>query len=219
MGKLNQTLRLYRCQSSVSPVGGQHFAPYPRTLTMVWKPVSNATGYVVTVQFYSNTPSGKTWLTKPPYNAASNSLTVDFPSNVPGRWNVSAVDSTGAHTPSPTSGWGDFDFTVQVLATPILVSPLNGQVFGNFPRKTVLVWQPVAGATGYYITVDACISGKTVTASSIWQNVVKGTVQGTSFTFDFVGAQPARWNVMAVDSTNGHQQSEVSAYSNFTYTV
>ena len=203
----------------VSPVNGQHYPPYPRTLTLVWKAVSGATGYVVTVQFYSNTPQSQTWLTKPAYNATSTSLTVDFPSNVPGRWSVSAVDSTGAHTPSPNSVWGNFDFTVLTLATPVLVSPLNGQVFANYPRKTVIVWQPVAGATGYYITVDACNSGSPVNANSVWQNVIKGTIQATSYAFDFVGAQPGRWNVMAVDSTNGHQQSAVSAWSYFTYTI
>jgi hypothetical protein len=203
----------------VSPINGQHFIPFPRKLTMVWKPVPYANGYVVTVQFYSNTPQGKTWLTKPAYNAASTSLTVDFPCNVPGRWCVHAIDSTGAHTPSLDSGWGTFDFTVLVLATPVLVSPLNDQVFANYPRKTVLVWQPVSGATGYYLTVDACTSPAPINANSVWQNVVKGTVQGTSFTFDFVGAQPGRWNVMAIDSTDDHQQSEVSAWSNFAYKI
>jgi hypothetical protein len=203
----------------VSPVNGQHFSPYPRTLTLVWKVVSGATGYVVTVQFYSNTPQGQTWLTKPPVNVASTSLTVDFPSNVPGRWCVSAVDSTGAHTPSPNSAWGDFDFTVLILDTPILVSPRDGQRFSNYPRKTTLTWKSVAGATGYFVTVDCCISSPPVNAASKWQNVLKGTVQTTSITFDFVGAQPGRWCVMAIDSTNGHQQSAVSTWSNFTYSV
>lgn len=96
----------------ISPVNGQHFPPYPRTLTLAWKVVSGATGYVVTVQFYSNTPQGKTWLTKPPVNVASTSLTVDFPSNVPGRWCVRTVDNTGAHTPSPDSAWSNFDLNM-----------------------------------------------------------------------------------------------------------
>ena len=203
----------------VSPVEGQHFPPYPRTLTLSWKAVQYATGYIVTVQFYSNSSNGKVWLTKPPVNTSATSVTVDFPANIPGRWCVSAVDSTSMHTASSNSAYRNFDFTVLVLDTPVLVSPLNGQVFANYPRKTILVWQPVAGATRYFVTVDACNSGKIVTPTSTWQNVLKGTVQTNSITFDFVGAQPGRWSVFAIDSTNGHQQSAASAWSNFTYTI
>lgn len=69
--------------------------PYPRKLTLTWMPVTAATEYSVTVQFYSNTPQGKTWLTKPAVTATLTTLTVDFPANVPGRWSVKAIDSTG----------------------------------------------------------------------------------------------------------------------------
>jgi hypothetical protein len=202
----------------VTPTNGQQFPPYPRTVNLVWKAVSGATDYVVTVQFYSNTPQGKTWLTKPPVMTTSTSLIFNFPSNVPGRWNVRAEDSTSKHTPSPDSQWSTFDFTVQILEKPTLISPLEGQIFSNYPRKTALVWTPVAGATGYVVTVDAC-QDRQATSKSIWQNVLKTIVQTTSFTFNFVGAQPGRWNVFAIDNTNGHQQSDPTAWNNFSYTV
>jgi len=102
----------------VSPAEGQHFPPYPRTLTLTWKAVPNATGYTVTVQFYSNSSNGKVWLTKPPVSTSATSVTVDFPANIPGRWCVSAVDSTGMHTASSNSAYRNFDFSVLTLDTP-----------------------------------------------------------------------------------------------------
>lgn len=202
----------------VSPINGQHFPPYPRTLTMVWNPVTGATGYIVTVQFLSNTAQGKTWLTKPPYTTNAATLTINFPANIPGRWFVKAVDSTGVHTQSSDSQWGDFDFTVQVLDTPKLVSPTDGQVFSHYPRTTTLAWNPVTGATGYVVQVDCC-QDRQILPGSIWQTVQKTIVNTTAFTFNFNGAQPGRWCVFAIDSTNSHQQSPPSAWRIFKYTV
>jgi hypothetical protein len=187
-------------------------------LTLVWKPVAAATEYSITVQFYSNTPQGKTWLTKPAVTSVATTLTVDFPANVPGRWSVKAIDSTGAHTPSGDSAWSDFDFTVQTLDTPTLVSPVNNQVFSHYPRTTTLAWNPVAGATGYVVTVDACLD-RQVSSGSVWQNVQKLIVPTNAYTFNFNGAQPGRWCVFAIDSTNAHQQSAPSPWRIFTYTV
>jgi hypothetical protein len=202
----------------VSPINGQHFPAFPRKLTMTWKPVNGANGYSVTVQFYSNTPQGKTWLTKPAYNTTSTQLTVDFPSNVPGRWCVKALDSTGARPASPDSQLCDFDFTIPVLATPQLVSPVNGQVFSHYPRVTTLAWNPVAEATGYVIQVDAC-QDRDILPGSIWQTVQKTIVDTNAFTFNFNGAQPGRWSVFAIDSSNNHQQSTPSQWNTFKYTV
>ncbi len=202
----------------VSPINNQQFPPYPRKLTMTWQPVSGATEYSVTVQFYSNTASGKTWLTKPAVTSTTNTLTVDFPANIPGRWSVKALDSTGAHTPSADSAWSTFDFTVQTLQTPTLVSPPNGQVFNHYPRSTTLAWNPVPNATGYVVTVDCC-QDRQILPGSIWQTVQKTIVPTTAFTFNFNGAQPGRWCVFAIDSTNTRQQSAPSAWSIFTYTV
>jgi hypothetical protein len=202
----------------VSPINGQHL-PLPRKLTLVWNAVPGATGYTVTVQWYSNTPQGKTWLTKPTLTTASTSLTVDFPACCPGRWCVRAEDANGWKRASVDSQWSDFDFTIQILETPTLISPANGQVFSNYPRKTTLTWRAVANATGYVVVVDACQDCQ-VTNTSIWQSVVPKTiVQSTSLTFDFAGAQPGRWCVFAINSANAYQQSEPSAWNNFSYTV
>jgi hypothetical protein len=202
----------------VSPVNNQHFPPYPRKLTLTWQPVTGATEYSATLQFLCTTAQGKTWLTKPAISATTTTLAVDFPANVPGRWSVKAIDSTGAHTPSPDSAWSTFDFTVQILDTPTLVSPPNGQVFNHYPRNTTLAWNPVPNATGYVVQVDAC-QDRQICPNSIWQTVQKLIIQTTAFTFNFNGAQPGRWCVFAIDSTDAHQQSTPSAWSIFTYTI
>jgi hypothetical protein len=202
----------------VSPVNNQHFPPYPRKVSLLWKSVTGATGYSVTVQFLTNSPQGQNWLTKPPYTATATSLTVDFPANVPGRWCVKALDSTGAHTSSTDSQWSTFDFTVQILDTPILVSPVEGQVFSHYPRRTTLSWNPVAGANGYVVTVDCC-RDREISAGSVWQTVQKTIVDTTAFSFDFNGAQPGRWCIFAIDNTNAHQQSPPSAWRTFRFTV
>jgi hypothetical protein len=217
-GAIKQAPTPLSTPTPISPVNNERFPPYPRKLTMTWQPVEGATDYSVTVQFYSNTAQGKTWLTKPPVTTPSTTLTVDFPSNVPGRWSVKALDSTNKHTASADSAWSTFDFTVQILDTPILVSPPNGQVFNHYPRATTLAWNPVAGATGYVVTVEAC-QDRQILTGSIWQTVQKVIVQSTAFTFNFIGAQPGRWCVFAIDSTNAHQQSTPSAWSTFSYTV
>ena len=200
----------------VSPTNGQHFPPSPRTLNIVWKSVAGATGYSVTVQFLLT--SSQTWLFKPPYTTTSTSLTVDFPACVPGRWCVKALDSTNVHTSSPDSQWSTFDFSIQTLDTPILVSPVEDQVFSHYPRRTTLAWNPVAGATGYVVQVDCC-QDRQILSGSVWQTVQKTIVNTTAFSFDFNGAQPGRWSVFAIDSTNAHQQSAPSAWRTFRYTV
>jgi hypothetical protein len=193
----------------VSPINGQRL-PLPRKLTLVWNSVTGATGYTVTVQWYSNTPQGKTWLTKPPVTTTSTSLTVDFPACSPGRWCVRVEDANGWKRASVDSQWSDFDFTIQILETPTLISPVNGQIFSNYPRKTMLTWRAVANATGYVVTVDAC-RDRQVSSTSIWQSVLPKTiVQATSFTFDFAGASPGRWCVFAINSANAYQQSALA---------
>jgi hypothetical protein len=203
----------------VSPINNQHFPATPRKLRLEWTPVTGAGGYTVTLQWYSNTPQGKTWLAKSITFIGVTSAWVEFPANCPGRWCVRALRKENMENHSPDSPWSDFDFTIQILETPTLISPANSQSFSNYPRKTTLTWKAVPNATGYVVAVDAC-QDRQVSSSSIWQNVVPKTiVQATSFTFNFVGAQPGRWCVFAINSANAYQQSNPSAWNNFSYTV
>lgn len=87
------------------------------------------------------------------------------------------------------------------LPAPVQLSPPDGLVFDIYPRTTTLKWAPVSGAVKYGVewsyrdsSVDEwcgddprCIT---------WIEYVPNT----SYTFSFVGAQPGRWRVWAVDS-------------------
>jgi hypothetical protein len=105
-----------------------------------------------------------------------------------------------------------------VLATPQQISPANGSSFGYYPRTTTLKWNAVAGAATYTVEVDCfhcCKSGFWCTDVGQQWKVVPG-LTATSYTFDFVGAQPGRWRVWAVRS--GGQQSAKSGWWEFKYT-
>ncbi|MEO1514348.1 MAG: hypothetical protein AAFV95_05025 [Bacteroidota bacterium] len=103
-----------------------------------------------------------------------------------------------------------------VLAAP---RPMGrcGATYNHFPRKTKLQWRPVRGAVKYIVEVDCyhcCKSGKWCSETGkTWK---KETVRGTSYSFNFVGAQPGRWRVRAVNR-NG-KAGKVSAWCNFKYT-
>jgi hypothetical protein len=94
-------------------------------------------------------------------------------------------------------------------AAPTPVSPVNGAVFDHFPRTTTLAWRALPGAVSYVVEVDYFSNG--------WYRFkLVSNVTTTSFTFEFVGAQPGRWRVWAVDS-NG-QESAKTDWLEFRYT-
>jgi hypothetical protein len=89
------------------------------------------------------------------------------------------------------------------LPAPVQVSPGSGSVFSQYPRTTTLRWKPVDGATSYTVEVDCfscCQSNAWCTDVGETWKVVPGITE-TSYTFDFVGAQPGRWRVWAVSSS------------------
>lgn len=107
---------------------------------------------------------------------------------------------------------------VPVLTAPTQVSPPNGSVFGHFPRTTTLNWSPVNGAASYTVEVDCyqcCQANKWCTdVGQTWK--VVPNITSTSYTFDFVGAQPGRWRVWAVGS--GGAQGPKTGWWEFRYT-
>jgi hypothetical protein len=65
-----------------------------------------------------------------------------------------------------------------------------------------LEWAETSGAASYTAEVDCfgcCESGRWCTdvGQTHW---VERNIRATSFTFNFVGAQPGRWRVWAVDT-------------------
>ncbi len=103
--------------------------------------------------------------------------------------------------------------------TPTQLSPANGSVFHNFPRSTTLQWTTVAKAVSYTVEIDCyqcCAINQWCTdVGKTWSLV--SDIKQTTYTFNFVGAQPGRWRVLAMDASG--QKSPVSGWWTFTYTV
>jgi len=94
-----------------------------------------------------------------------------------------------------------FTATGIVASTPSLISPENLSLFDFFPRTTPLSWSAVPGAVSYQVDRSFCESWTLPdypTTCTVWTNYPITGAEGTSFTFDFVGAQPGRWRVRAV---------------------
>jgi hypothetical protein len=108
---------------------------------------------------------------------------------------------------------------VPAFAAPKPISPPDGSIFSNFPRTTSLSWTPVPRAASYTVEIDCfqcCQVNQWCTdVGKTWQ-LVPG-ITATTFTFDFVGAQPVRWRVWAVGPRG--RSGRKSNWSGFVYTV
>lgn len=97
----------------------------------------------------------------------------------------------------------------QELSAPNLLSPPDGTQFNQFPRTVTLVWEKVPGASSYKVEIQYQGGG--------WSPLgpVK-SIRATTHTFDFVGAQPGRWRVWAVDADGN--EGPKSEWSEFVFT-
>ena len=107
-----------------------------------------------------------------------------------------------------------------VPGMPQLTSPTDKSIFTQYPRKTTLKWSTGSGEKPitYLLEMQYSWSGD-YTAFGSWQ---EGDYQGivipvntTIYSFDFVGAQPGRWRVKAI---NQYGVSEWSEWWYFRYT-
>jgi hypothetical protein len=113
-----------------------------------------------------------------------------------------------------------------MLPAPALVSPEDGAVFknaGNSDLTVMLSWSPVPSATAYVVQWEYCWrsgQGQQCSLEAIrnlrdrqpqikdWWGEYRNFQLGewptktTSFSFNFVGNQPGRWRVWAVDADN-----------------
>ena len=113
-----------------------------------------------------------------------------------------------------------FTATGLVAAAPSLVSPADLSLFDFFPRTTPLSWSGVPGAVSYQLDRAWCESWQLPdypTTCTVWTDYPLTDVSGTTFTFDFVGAQPGRWRARAVFP--GGAVGPWSAYRYFRYTI
>lgn len=92
------------------------------------------------------------------------------------------------------------------LTAPNQLAPANDIVFNHYPRRTTLNWSPVEGAVSYSVEVDYCEGGRRNQSVCVNPQPLKLRnnppvlgITSTSYEFDFVGAQPGRWRVWAVD--------------------
>ena len=110
------------------------------------------------------------------------------------------------------------------LPAPATISPADNAVFDHFPRRTRLEWKPVAGAASYAVEVDYCPGRRRAEPDcanpqplnlTVTNNPPASGIMATSYEFYFVGAQPGRWRVWAVDHEG--RAGFKSAWRKFTY--
>jgi hypothetical protein len=93
------------------------------------------------------------------------------------------------------------------LPAPTQLSPADGAIFDDAPpRKTKLEWAAIEGAVGYSVEVDFCRGPTKGNADCVepQPHILKGMppmtdITQTSYEFNFIGAQPGRWRVWAID--------------------
>lgn len=92
------------------------------------------------------------------------------------------------------------------LPAPVQLSPADQAVFDHYPRQTKLQWSPVEGAVSYTVEVDHCAGGVRNRQGCInpqplmlKTNPQPSRISATAYEFNFIGMQPGRWRVWAVD--------------------
>ncbi len=107
------------------------------------------------------------------------------------------------------------------LPAPMQSSPADGVVFDHYPRNTKIEWSPVEGAASYSVEVDYCKPDRQRRACAtahplmMTANPPMTGINATSYEFAFVGAQPGRWRVWAVDKEG--RDGFKSAWRTFVY--
>ncbi len=145
------------------------------------------------------------------------------PANGPVINNPQRVDRPQVNRPAPRPIRSNPSILRAAVATkplpaPALLSPKNGARFNKFPRRTTLRWRPVKGASKYGVEIDCynCCKAKRwcTDVNKIYKKA--DSLSGTTYTFNFAGAQPGRWRVWALDRKG--RPGKKSAWQNFRYT-
>ena len=81
---------------------------------------------------------------------------------------------------------------------PRLLNPANGSSFSHFPRGLNLIWEPVPEAVSYVIEIEA----QDLRHGDWFPQPGYGRIPTTEteITGEFIGAQPGRWRVTAIDA-------------------
>ena len=96
---------------------------------------------------------------------------------------------------------------------PRLLTPYDGTIFDDYPRHVNLEWKTVPKATGYEVEVQWQLPD-----DKSWHTVrdYPKAVNVPTYSFDFVGAQPGRWRVVA--TTKDGKRSSWSDWRSFSFT-
>lgn len=204
----------------ISPADGVTLYNYPRTILLQWQKVDGATGYQVDYGWAGLTK----WAFYPTATLEGQnncSYSFEFIADNPGCWRVTAIgNSNNANSNASAFRLFYYDTRPPTLSTPKLVSPVNNLTFWNYPRWTQLTWKVVPGATGY----DVQVQYQYPTPPYTWDDypAASGIVSGvlnTNHLFRFVGSQPGRMRVRAVDQTGSLVNSTFSEWRTFKYMV
>jgi len=117
----------------------------------------------------------------------------------------------------PPAEAGDRKAEMDGPEAPVPLSPPDGAVLGNFPRKAALSWSEVPGAASYTLEVDCfdCCE-KDEWCSDVGEGYLTlPNLMVNRLTFDFVGAQPGRWRVWSVSA--GGQDGAKTEWSTFEF--
>ena len=117
----------------------------------------------------------------------------------------------------PPPGSGDKRAEMIGPEAPVPLSPADGAVLGNFPRKATLSWSEVPEAASYTLEVDCfdCCE-KDQWCSDVGKDYLTlPNLMVNRLTFDFVGPQPGRWRVWAVSA--GGQDGDKTQWSKFEF--
>jgi hypothetical protein len=86
------------------------------------------------------------------------------------------------------------------LPAPVQQSPADFAKLNGYPRATKLEWSPVEGAASYEVEVDYCRGGvREVCLDPHSLQLKSSPLMETSLEFNFIGEQPGRWRVWAID--------------------
>jgi hypothetical protein len=123
---------------------------------------------------------------------------------------IAATGLAGCTSEGPAAPTAD----VTPPPVPQPLSPATGTLFTHFPRSTTLVWSAVSDPSApvtYRVQAQFCQGhANNPTNCADRPAYCPGVVTSTTCSFDFVGAQPGRWRVRAVDAAGNE-----SAFSNW----
>jgi uncharacterized protein YgiM (DUF1202 family) len=120
-----------------------------------------------------------------------------------------ALTKTGTVAPSETTGTEEAPVDTGILAPPIIISPLRGDVLTELPRTAVLEWIPVPGALSYIIEMEACPG---VEENCAALPAISG-VTGAQHSLNIPADGLYRWRVQAV----GEAMTSTSEWSTFIF--